>query len=709
MSKFFERDLALIGRYGATPSLRVRKQYETNLRIPFEFDLTGILENGPSIGVFAHIFYPELAPEIREYLNNIPLSFDLFISTNEASKADKIQAVFEGSRAANVDVRILPNKGRDIAPFLVGFKNEIPNYDIVLHIHSKQSPHDGDLAGWRTFTFDHLLGSEKIVLSHLLTLTRTEIGLVFPDHFAPVRKSLNFGYDFDIMKSILERAGISLSKDVVLDFPSGSMFWARSKALDPILALDLRFEDFPPEEGQVDGTLAHAIERSFLFFVEKAGIGWCRSSNAKSYRNIPIYDLKGLRVAARRISRRLIGNGYGTYGQQSSIPEVMGIGVRADSNPKPRLTLLLPTLVPEKIFGGIASALRLFRSLMKDLEGTFDFRIVSCNDPVDLPCMAVVPDFQLVHLDGSGDGLEKSVIDASGRSHSQLQVRRNELFIATAWWTAADGHRFIEAQKEMFGRELPLIYLIQDHEPDFYGWSSRYGMAQSTYTRNQNMISLINSEELCEFMVSRYGLKNTFCIPYRINEKLSASLRPAPKEKLILVYGRPQTPRNGFEVLMDGLCAWQQSYPTVARDWRIVSAGESYSEDLVKHVANIEIHGKLDLEGYADVLSKASVGVSLMLSPHPSYPPLEMAEAGVQTVTNYYDHKDLSMRSPNIRSIESFSADHLARAVSNAIGSATPNIGKVVGREKIRDLRCNSPIFSSAIVAERIKEFVGKS
>jgi len=46
--------------------------------------------------------------------------------------------------------------------------------------------------------------------------------------------------------------------------------------------------------------------------------------------------------------------------------------------------------------------------------------------------------------------------------------------------------------------------------------------------------------------------------------------------------------------------------------------------------------GGLSYKKYQEVLSEADIGISLMLSPHPSYPPLEMSNMGLKVITNDY-------------------------------------------------------------------------
>jgi lipopolysaccharide biosynthesis protein len=47
-----------------------------------------------------------------------------------------------------------------------------------------------------------------------------------------------------------------------IEFPSGSMFWAKTAALKPLLEHPFALNDFETETGQTDHTIMHAIERS---------------------------------------------------------------------------------------------------------------------------------------------------------------------------------------------------------------------------------------------------------------------------------------------------------------------------------------------------------------------------------------------------------------------------------------------------------------
>ena len=81
--------------------------------------------------------------------------------------------------------------------------------------------------------------------------------------------------------------GFDIDPGAALDFPSGSMFWARSAALRPLLDLQLATEDFDEEKGQIDSTLAHAIERLYFFACEKAGFDWIKVARPELFAHTP--------------------------------------------------------------------------------------------------------------------------------------------------------------------------------------------------------------------------------------------------------------------------------------------------------------------------------------------------------------------------------------------------------------------------------------
>jgi O-antigen biosynthesis protein len=245
---------------GAVPSLRPTNENDYCMEVPFQIELSA--PPVCRIAAIIHVYYIEALPKIVEYLKNIPLQTDRFISTDTAKKS----LILESLRAysnGTVVVRIFENRGRDIAPFIVGYAHVLNDYEYLIHLHTKRSPHGGDpLEGWLDYLLANLLGSQKIVKSVFKLFLEFNVGIVYPQHFLFLRKILNWGYDFELAASLLRPAGFVLDKQRLLEFPSGSMFWGKSAALRPLLDLQLQFSDFPDEDGQIDGTLAHSIERT---------------------------------------------------------------------------------------------------------------------------------------------------------------------------------------------------------------------------------------------------------------------------------------------------------------------------------------------------------------------------------------------------------------------------------------------------------------
>jgi O-antigen biosynthesis protein len=162
---------------------------------------------------------------------------------------------------------------------LVTFVKEYKNYDILLFIHSKHSLFNSELAGWRKVIFSQLLGS-TLLIKDILALFNTfpQLGMVSPNHFEPILFAVKWGPNWEGSNQLAKRMEIHLDQNAPLDFPSGSMFWARPKALLPLINLKLSFDEFEPENGQTDGALGHQIERLFYFCCEKAGYSWLKIS-----------------------------------------------------------------------------------------------------------------------------------------------------------------------------------------------------------------------------------------------------------------------------------------------------------------------------------------------------------------------------------------------------------------------------------------------
>src|SRR5262249_34998807 len=152
-----------------------------------------------------HLFYPDLAGEIRRYLEQIPRLTNLFISTDTEAKRRAIIAAFQGW-TGELDVRLAANRGRDIAPQLITFADVYAGHALVLPLHGKKSAHADHLRLWRYFALETLLPSKPAVEALLDQFDRDPgLGLVAPEPFRPVRPALSWGANFPEARALAQR------------------------------------------------------------------------------------------------------------------------------------------------------------------------------------------------------------------------------------------------------------------------------------------------------------------------------------------------------------------------------------------------------------------------------------------------------------------------------------------------------------------------
>lgn len=225
------------------------------------------------IAVQAHVFYVDVLPELLENLSNIPYDFDLFISTDTNSKKILIENTLSRFKlkAKHITIEAIDNVGRDVYPFFYQMSKKYKKYDFIGHFHTKKTTKQFFGDNWRHLLYGSLLGSKNNVERLFALFSDPKVGVISPTYFYII-------YEFSL-KSNLHNINTLLSQSKMppvkeedfFDFPAGTMFWARTKSISELFDLQLDKKDFPEEKGQVDGTIAHAIERLFGIIPAKKG------------------------------------------------------------------------------------------------------------------------------------------------------------------------------------------------------------------------------------------------------------------------------------------------------------------------------------------------------------------------------------------------------------------------------------------------------
>lgn len=222
--------------------------------------------------VVLHAWHLDVLAEILAQLRNCEIPWQLEVSTTP----EKAKPTEDMLRQCDLQHRIhvIENRGRDILPFLeIAARLIQEGEQLVLKLHTKRSPHRNDGDQWRRELVSSLVSGVRAQTVLDAFSKDPDLGLVAPEgHVQPM--SYYWGANAPAVSRLAGRLGLSLTDLSESRFVSGSMFWARLQAIRPLIEIGLSRSDFEQEKSQVDGTMAHAIERIIAPCIASEGWKW---------------------------------------------------------------------------------------------------------------------------------------------------------------------------------------------------------------------------------------------------------------------------------------------------------------------------------------------------------------------------------------------------------------------------------------------------
>lgn len=227
-----------------------------------------------SLAVIVFGYYVDQVNKICESLNNLPDRAEFFIVSSKKSVLESYRKALNGKK---VHIRLCINRGRDLGALLTTCRDIFEKYELVCLAKDKKSLHAESIYSieFSKHCFDCLYKTE-IYCNNVLTLfeKNPRLGLVEPLIFDRLYFSVlnnKMGKNEQLMREIYKELKISIPFDDSPLAPFGSMFYVRSAAMRTLFNKNWELKQFPEEPLSPDGTILHAIERSFPMCAQNDG------------------------------------------------------------------------------------------------------------------------------------------------------------------------------------------------------------------------------------------------------------------------------------------------------------------------------------------------------------------------------------------------------------------------------------------------------
>ena len=308
--------------------------------------------------------------------------------------------------------------------------------------------------------------------------------------------------------------------------------------------------------------------------------------------------------------------------------------VFSDRHAEPTLTIVTDSVDEFQLFGGVGTSLVVGAIAAREMKARL--RIVTRDSAPDPGALGEILHAHKIGFEGPVD-----FVHMPRSSDQPLPIGTKDIILTTSWWST----------RAVLGSVDPrqVLYLLQEDERMFYPNSDTRLLCSETISR-LDLRTIVNTRLLFDHLangaVPLPGLRERGFWFDPAFPAIPKPARPGAREgkKNFLFYARPNHARNlywrGLEVVDTVVRAGVLS----SSEWNIHFVGADLPDMQLPSGMRPKVWGKLPWAKYAELLSEMDLGLSLMDTPHPSYPPLDLAAAGAIVVTNTHGPK-LSLES----------------------------------------------------------------
>lgn len=304
-----------------------------------------------------------------------------------------------------------------------------------------------------------------------------------------------------------------------------------------------------------------------------------------------------------------------------------------------RVTIVTDSVAPHSLFGGVGTAIILGIEIANRLGGA-SLRLVTRTDSPDGQVISLLQEATGIRLEGV---LELEQVSTDGTQ--RLQFTDRDIVMTTSWWTT----------RSVLDSDIPreqVLYLLQEDERMFYAFGDERLLCSETLAE-PDLAVVVNTSRLLTHLVEG-GLPHLRDQAIALEPAFPGQVSATPAgsgddKRNFFFYSRPHNARNLFWRGGQVIARAVESRLLDPDEWRFHFVGRGTPELTLPRDVQVEIVEGLSWTDYQAFVRTMDAALVLMDTPHPSYPPYDLASVGSAVLTNSHGLKtDLSDISANI-------------------------------------------------------------